>query len=152
MREEAGHDGVLLMDRVMSTSLQLAPDLLDLLAVGCVVIAAKQVDSPAPPGTAELAPALPADADLAAASGLPRAAIDQMEWNIRQVLAQVRAKTPLVQAEGGGSNQAGWLLASRGNCEQPVHKRALMLTLCCSPHSPPPTLSRTLPPSPRCAA
>ena len=43
MREEAGHDGVLLMDRVLSTSLQLAPDLLDLLAVGCVVIAAKQV-------------------------------------------------------------------------------------------------------------
>lgn len=43
VREEAGHDGVLLMDRVMSTSLQLAPDLLDLLAVGCVVIAAKQV-------------------------------------------------------------------------------------------------------------
>lgn len=49
MREEAGHDGVLLMDRVMSTSLQLAPDLLDLLAVGCVVIAAKQVRAPLPP-------------------------------------------------------------------------------------------------------
>ncbi len=49
MREEAGHDGVLLMDRVMSTSLQLAPDLLDLLAVGCVVIAAKQVRARAPP-------------------------------------------------------------------------------------------------------
>ncbi len=43
VREEAGHDAVLLMDRVMSTSLQLAPDLLDLLAVGCVVICAKQV-------------------------------------------------------------------------------------------------------------
>ena len=34
VRQEVGHDGVLLMDRVMSTSkLQLAPDLLDLLAV-----------------------------------------------------------------------------------------------------------------------
>lgn len=84
--EEAGHDAVLLMDRVMSTSLQLAPDLLDLLAVGCVVIAAKQVDGPG----AGAAPGLPPDADLAAASGLPVAAVEQMEWNIRQVLVQVR--------------------------------------------------------------
>ena len=86
MCEEAGHDGVLLMDRVMSTSLQLAPDLLGLLAVACVVIAAKQVDGPG--GGAP--PALPADADVEAASGLPRAAVDQMEWNVRQVLVQVR--------------------------------------------------------------
>lgn len=34
---------------------------------------------------------LPPGADLEAASGLPRAAVDQMEWNIRQVLVQVRA-------------------------------------------------------------
>ncbi|EFN58079.1 hypothetical protein CHLNCDRAFT_142374 [Chlorella variabilis] len=83
VREEAGHDGVLLMDRVMSTSLQLAPDLLDLLAVGCVVIAARQVD-----GAGAGLPPLPADADVGAASGLPRAAVEQMEWNVRQVLSQ----------------------------------------------------------------
>ncbi|KAI7837283.1 hypothetical protein COHA_008897 [Chlorella ohadii] len=86
VREEAGHDAVLLMDRVMSTSLQLAPDLLDLLAVGCVVIGAKQVDGPAPSGG--VPPALPPGADVEAASGLPRAAVDQMEWNVRQVLVQ----------------------------------------------------------------
>ncbi|KAL4442119.1 hypothetical protein ABPG77_011380 [Micractinium sp. CCAP 211/92] len=84
VREEAGHDGVLLMDRVMSTSLQLAPDLLDLLAVGCVVIAAKQVDGHA----SAAAPVLPPEADVQAASGLPAAAVEQMEWNIRQVLSQ----------------------------------------------------------------
>jgi pentatricopeptide repeat domain-containing protein 1 len=83
VREEAGHDAVLLMDRVMSTSLHLAPDLLHLLAVGCVVIAAKQVDGPAGG-----LPPLPPDADVGAASGLPPAAVEQMEWNIRQVLAQ----------------------------------------------------------------
>ena len=63
---------------------QLAPDLLDLLAAGCVVVAAKQVDGPS------AAPALPPGADVAGASGLPAAAVEQMEWNVRQVLAQVR--------------------------------------------------------------
>ena len=37
VKPEAGHDAVLLMDRVMSTSLALAPDLLDLLAAACVI-------------------------------------------------------------------------------------------------------------------
>jgi pentatricopeptide repeat domain-containing protein 1 len=82
VREEAGHDAVLLMDRVMSTSLQLAPDLFDLLAAACVVVAAKQADGPG------AAPALPAGADVEAASGLPGAAVDRMEWNVREVLGQ----------------------------------------------------------------
>lgn len=82
VREDAGHDAVLLMDRVMSTGLQLAPDLLDLLAVGCVIIAARQVDGPAG------MPPLPPDAVVSAACGLPAPAVEQMEWNIRQVLSQ----------------------------------------------------------------
>ena len=53
--------------------------------VGCVVIAAKQVDGP----TTSMP--LPPNADMEAASGLPRSAVDQMEWNIRPVLVQVRA-------------------------------------------------------------
>ena len=101
VREEAGHDGVLLMDRVMSTSLALAPDLLDLLAVSCVVIAAQQVDGPAT--AAGMAPGLPADADVGGASGLPRPAVEQMEWNIRSVLAQVRQ----AGREGGREGRKG---------------------------------------------
>jgi pentatricopeptide repeat domain-containing protein 1 len=99
-RDDAGHDAVLLMDRVMSTSLALAPDLLELLAAACVVVAAKQVDGPAPaaggggggggggaPGGGG-GPPPGGGAGLEAASGLPAAAVAQMEWNVRQVLAQ----------------------------------------------------------------
>ena len=82
VKPEAGHDAVLLMDRVMSTSLALAPDLLDLLAAACVIIAAKQVDGPASTLS------LPVGTDLQAATGLPIAAVEQMEWNVRQVLNQ----------------------------------------------------------------
>jgi pentatricopeptide repeat domain-containing protein 1 len=81
-RSEAGHDAVLLMDRVMSTSLALAPELLDLLATACVTIAAKQVDGP----TSALA--LSEGKDIEAITGLPAAAIEQMEWNVKQVLGQ----------------------------------------------------------------
>jgi len=83
VKSEAAHDAVLLMDRVMSTSLNLAPDLLNLLAAACVVIAAKQVDGPVSNSRA-----LPTDSDLHSATGLPAAAVDQMEWHVRQVLAQ----------------------------------------------------------------
>lgn len=82
VKAEAAHDAVLLMDRVMSTSLNLAADLLDLLAAACVVIAAKQIDGPAS------SLSLPVNADLQAATGLPSAAVEQMEWNVRQVLGQ----------------------------------------------------------------
>lgn len=70
VREEAGHDAVLLMDRVMSTSLQLAPDLLDLLAVGCVVIGAKQVRAGRGMDAAQAAVAAGAEV-AAAAAGHP---------------------------------------------------------------------------------
>jgi len=40
--EEVAHDAVLLMDRVMSTSLDLQPDLMDLLALACVAITVRQ--------------------------------------------------------------------------------------------------------------
>lgn len=82
VKSEAGHDAILLMDRVMSTSLALAPDLLELLAAACVIIAAKQVDGPASTLS------LPVGSDLLAATGLPIAAVEQMEWNVRQVLNQ----------------------------------------------------------------
>jgi hypothetical protein len=82
IRSEAGHDAVLLMDRVMSTSLALAPELLDLLCTACVSIAAKQVDGPAS------ALALSKGKDVEAVTGLPATAIEQMEWNVKQVLGQ----------------------------------------------------------------
>lgn len=82
IRSEAGHDAVLLMDRVMSTSLALAPELLDLLCTACVTIAAKQVDGPAS------ALALSESKDVEAVTGLPANAIEQMEWNVKQVLGQ----------------------------------------------------------------
>lgn len=41
------------------------------------------------------APVLPPEADVQAASGLPAAAVEQMEWNIRQVLSQVCTYGPL---------------------------------------------------------
>jgi hypothetical protein len=40
--EEVAHDAVLLMDRVMSTSLDLQPDLMDILALACVAITVRQ--------------------------------------------------------------------------------------------------------------
>lgn len=77
---EAGHDAVLLMDRVMSTSLSLDPSLLDLLASSCVIIAAKQIEGP---GAMIAQPLLE---DFQAVTGLPLPALDQMEWNVRQIL------------------------------------------------------------------
>lgn len=41
-KEEVAHDAVLLMDRVMSTSLDLQPDMMDLLALACVAITVRQ--------------------------------------------------------------------------------------------------------------
>lgn len=82
IKQEAGHDAVLLMDRVMSTNLNLASELLDLLAAACVFVAARQVDGP----SSSLA--LPSEETLLSATGLPLAAVEQMEWNIRQVLEQ----------------------------------------------------------------
>jgi len=78
VQPEVSHDAVLLMDRVMSTSLALAPELLELLAAACVLIAVKQVD-----GSVAFSST---DSEVQAATGFPAAATEQMEWNIRQIL------------------------------------------------------------------
>ena len=77
---EAGHDAVLLMDRVMSTSLSLETALLDLFAASCVVIAVKQIEGPSatlPQATLDR---------LQSMTGLPLPALEQMEWNVCQIL------------------------------------------------------------------
>jgi len=115
-RSEAGHDAVLLMDRVMSTSLALAPELLDLLCTACVTIAAKQVDGPAS------ALALSKGKDVEEITGLPANAIEQMEWNVKQVLGQdtaaistLRCLKLYLERLGGNSmdDKAAELLAGR---------------------------------------
>ena len=55
VKEEVAHDSILLMDRTMSTSLQVKDGLLDLLAASSVVIASKQGERPGrQPSDAEL--------------------------------------------------------------------------------------------------
>lgn len=81
VKAEACHDAVLLMDRVMSTSLALSPDLFQLLAASCVMIATRQAELQAS-GVA----LVPSDDAMEVAIGMPVATLEQMEWNIRQVL------------------------------------------------------------------
>ena len=87
VKEEATHDAILLMDRVMSTSLQLQSDLLDLLAVACLSIAIRQSNGQLlTDGVGDGGSSI--DPGLEAATGLPPAAVERMEWNISQVLQQ----------------------------------------------------------------
>ena len=74
--EEVAHDATLLMDRVMSTNLTFASEVLDLLAASCVSIAYDHSEKES-------------EKDFEVferASGLPAWAIKQMEWSIRQIL------------------------------------------------------------------
>lgn len=81
-QEEVVHDSVLLMDRVMSTSLNFAKEVFDLLSAACVVIAFDQVQS-----SSNLTNKDKKDFEkYEKASGLPAWAIKQMVWSIRQVL------------------------------------------------------------------
>lgn len=82
--EEVVHDSILLMDRVMSTTLDFAQEVLELLSTACVAIAFQQICPSHLPKQ---------DKDeyfekFERASGLPAWAIKQMEWSIRQVLNQ----------------------------------------------------------------
>ncbi|KAK9820095.1 hypothetical protein WJX72_006068 [[Myrmecia] bisecta] len=77
MKDEVAHDAVLLMDRTMSTSLQVKDDLLDLLMGTAIVIASKQGERPA---------RIPTEAELLNVTGLQMLVVQQMEWNIRRVL------------------------------------------------------------------
>ena len=74
--DEGAHDAILLMDRVMSTSLSFASEVFDLLAASCVAIAFDHSERES-------------EKDFEVfekASGLPSWAIKQMEWSIRQIL------------------------------------------------------------------
>ena len=74
--DEVAHDAILLMDRVMSTSLTFASEVFDLLAASCVAIAFDHSERES-------------EKDFEVfekASGLPAWAIKQMEWSIRQIL------------------------------------------------------------------
>jgi pentatricopeptide repeat domain-containing protein 1 len=74
--EELAHDAILLMDRVMSTSLSFSGEVFDLLAASCVAIAYDHSEKESEK-----------DFEIfEKASGLPAWAIKQMEWSIRQIL------------------------------------------------------------------
>lgn len=77
LREEIAHDAVLLMDRAMSTSIEIKENLLELLSVACLVLAMRQSDSNGD---------LPTDEQLEAVTDCKASAIGKMEWNLRQVL------------------------------------------------------------------
>jgi len=77
-QEECGHDAVLLMDRVMSSSLSFAPEIFDLLAAACVTLSYDQLDN--------ATPKLDSD-QLERATGQPSWAVRQMEISIRQLLS-----------------------------------------------------------------
>lgn len=87
-QEEVVHDSVLLMDRVMSTTLNFAQEVLELLSAACVAIASDHIS----PSTEEK------DFEkFEKASGLPAWAIKQMEWSIRQVLNQDTASVSSIR-------------------------------------------------------
>ena len=77
LREEVAHDAVLLMDRAMSTSIQIKENLLELLSVACLVLAMKQT---------EKLEDLPSDETLEQVTDCKASAVGKMEWNLRQVL------------------------------------------------------------------
>jgi pentatricopeptide repeat domain-containing protein 1 len=79
--EESAHDAVLLMDRVMSTTLNFSSEVFDLLASACVMLAYDQLDNASPIVSTD-------DDKLEKATGLPAWALKQMEWSIRQALGQ----------------------------------------------------------------
>jgi pentatricopeptide repeat domain-containing protein 1 len=88
--EECAHDAVLLMDRVMSTSLNFAPEVFELLSVSCVSIAYDQIENSSAPKDLD-------SETLEKAAGLPHWAIKQMEWSIRQVLSQDTASISTIR-------------------------------------------------------
>lgn len=45
LKDEIAHDAVLLMDRTMSTAIQIKDNLLELLSVACLVLAMKQAEA-----------------------------------------------------------------------------------------------------------
>ncbi|GMH40845.1 hypothetical protein BSKO_08749 [Bryopsis sp. KO-2023] len=77
LKEEIAHDAVLLMDRTMSTAIQIKDNLLELLSVACLVLAMKQAD---PMGN------LPPDEELERVTDCKASAVAKMEWNLHQVL------------------------------------------------------------------
>ncbi|PNW74754.1 hypothetical protein CHLRE_12g511400v5 [Chlamydomonas reinhardtii] len=78
LRDEVVHDAVLLMDRTASQAKQVAEDVLPLVGVAALVIAAKQGDS---------SDRVPTNAEIEQITELPPTSVAKMEWNIRGLLA-----------------------------------------------------------------
>eukprot|EP00210_Caulerpa_lentillifera_P008588 g8192.t1 len=74
---EIAHDAVLLMDRVMSTSIQIEDNLLKLLSVACLVLSMKQSTNP---------DGLPNDLQIEQVTDYNTSAIAGMEFSLQQVL------------------------------------------------------------------
>lgn len=77
LKDEVSHDAVLLMDRTMSTGLEVKDDYMNLVAAACVLVASKQGERPSQ---------VPTDQQLESVTGLQAAVIQQMEWNVWRVL------------------------------------------------------------------
>ncbi|KAK9863821.1 hypothetical protein WJX84_002381 [Apatococcus fuscideae] len=77
-QDEVAHDAVLLMDRFMSSTMQVQQEVMDLMVAACVLVAISQSDNGGAANTTA--------ADLESITGLSAALVAQMEWNLRQVL------------------------------------------------------------------
>lgn len=77
LRDEVVHDAVLLMDRTTSQAKQVPEDVLPLVGVAALVIAAKQGDS---------SDRVPTNAEIEQLTELPATSVAKMEWNIRGLL------------------------------------------------------------------
>ncbi|GIL47655.1 hypothetical protein Vafri_4418 [Volvox africanus] len=77
LRDEVVHDAVLLMDRTASQAKQVPEDVLPLVGVAALIIAAKQGDS---------SDRVPTNAEIEQNTELPATAVAKMEWNIRGLL------------------------------------------------------------------
>ena len=88
--EEVVHDSVLLMDRVMSTTLNFAQEVLELLSAACVAIAFNHTTNSSTKEEKDFE-------IFEKASGLPAWAIKQMEWSICQVLNQDTASVSSIR-------------------------------------------------------
>ncbi|KXZ56011.1 hypothetical protein GPECTOR_2g1563 [Gonium pectorale] len=77
LRDEVVHDAVLLMDRTASQAKQVPEDVLPLVGVAALIIAAKQGDS---------SDRVPNNSEIEQMTELPATAVAKMEWNIRGLL------------------------------------------------------------------
>lgn len=78
LKSEVVHDGMLLLDRAMSSSMQVSENLLSLVMSACIIITAKQTLR---------GEDIPSDAEISAAVGTNMASLNSMLVNVRATLS-----------------------------------------------------------------